>query len=173
MQDIIWKVYSHSDFQKAKALWKQKFNYCIHKSPPLKSIVSQPNVVRPIDPYLPKMQLNFILPPTPKCSQLSLKFGTPNRNPEDRSPLPYACHLSRPPQNPCLNLPNDIRGRILAMKFNITKFSPWSIVLPFRSKYSQHSLVNNRQSMFLPQSVRTSFAPIQHWQKYSFVYFHF
>jgi hypothetical protein len=59
------------------------------------------------------------------------------------------------------------------MKFIIMQFSLWSIFLPFRSKYPpQHSVLKNPQSVFLPQSVGPSFAPIQHnWQNYSFVYF--
>jgi hypothetical protein len=44
--------------------------------------------------------------------------------------------------------------------------------LPFRSKYPpQHSVLRNCRSVFLPQSERPSFAPIQHnWQNYSFIY---
>jgi hypothetical protein len=59
------------------------------------------------------------------------------------------------------------------VKFIIMQFSPWSIFLPFRSKYlPQHFAPKNPQSVFLPQSERPSFAPIQHnWQNYSFVYF--
>jgi hypothetical protein len=43
---------------------------------------------------------------------------------------------------------------------------------PFRSKYHQHSVLKNPQFMFLSQSERPSFEPIQHnWQNYSIVYF--
>jgi len=53
------------------------------------------------------------------------------------------------------------------MKFFIMRFSPRSVFLPFRSKYPPHSVLRNPQSMFLPQSERSSFAPIQHkWQNY-------
>jgi hypothetical protein len=53
------------------------------------------------------------------------------------------------------------------------QFSPWSVFLPFRSKYlPQHSVLKNSQSVFVHQSERPSFEPIQHnWQNYSFVYF--
>jgi hypothetical protein len=34
----------------------------------------------PIYPYLPKAQLNVILPPTPRSSRWSLAFGPPNQN---------------------------------------------------------------------------------------------
>jgi hypothetical protein len=58
------------------------------------------------------------------------------------------------------------------MKFIIMQFSLWPVYLPFRSKYSQHSVPKNHQSMFLPQSDRPSLKPIQYdWQNYSFVYF--
>jgi hypothetical protein len=59
------------------------------------------------------------------------------------------------------------------VKFIIMQFSPRSVFLPFRSKYPpQHSVLKNPQSVFLPQSERPSFAPIQYKrQNYSFIYF--
>jgi hypothetical protein len=60
----------------------------VHKSPPLDPILSQPNPVHPIDPYLPKVHFNVILPPTPRSSQWSLAFGPPNQNSVNTSPLP-------------------------------------------------------------------------------------
>jgi len=52
------------------------------------------------------------------------------------------------------------------------QFSPQFVFLPFRSKYPQHPVIKNPQSVFLPQSERPRFAPVQHnWQNYSFVYF--
>jgi hypothetical protein len=41
-------------------LQNPKFHRRAHKSPPPDPILSQPNSVRPIDPYLPKVQLNDI-----------------------------------------------------------------------------------------------------------------
>jgi hypothetical protein len=63
------------------SLWNPKVHRRVHKIPPMDPILSQLNPVRPIDPYLPKVQLNVILPPTPRSSQWSLTFGPPNQNP--------------------------------------------------------------------------------------------
>jgi hypothetical protein len=58
--------------KKYSSLWNPKFHYRFHKIPPLGPIVSQPNPVRPIDPYLPNVHLNVILPPTPRSSQYEI-----------------------------------------------------------------------------------------------------
>jgi hypothetical protein len=54
----------------------------------LDPILSQLNPVRPIDAYLPKVQLNVILPHTFRSCQWSLTFGPPNQNTVNTSPLP-------------------------------------------------------------------------------------
>jgi hypothetical protein len=121
VQGIIWKADSHSACQKISCFLYgiRRFIKMLTKSPPLDPILSQPNPVRPIDPHLPKVHLNVILPPTPRSSQRSLTFGLPNQNPVNTSPLPHACHTSRPPHPPWFNHPNNIRWRIQAMKFII------------------------------------------------------
>jgi hypothetical protein len=65
-----------------------------------------------IDPYLPKVHLNVILPPTPRSSQWSVPFGPANENPVNTSPLPHARHMSRLPHPPRFIHPNNIRWRI-------------------------------------------------------------
>jgi hypothetical protein len=70
------------------SVWKPKIYYCIHKCPPLDPILNQPIPVRPIDSYLPNVQLNVILPSTTRSSQWSLPFGPPNQNPVNTSPFP-------------------------------------------------------------------------------------
>jgi hypothetical protein len=73
--------------------------------------------------------------------------------------------MSHPLHPPLFNNTNNTQWRIQAMTFIVMQFSPQSIFIPFRSKYSQHSVLRNPQSVFLPQSERPSFASIQYnWQ---------
>jgi hypothetical protein len=81
VQDIIWKADCHSACQKYPVfLWNPTVHYRVHTSAPLDPILSQLNPVRPINPCLPKVHLNVILPPTPMSSQWSLAFGPPNQD---------------------------------------------------------------------------------------------
>jgi hypothetical protein len=174
VQNIAWKAISHSGCKKILlSFWNPKVHHRVHNSPPLDTILRQPNLVRLIDPYLPNVQLNVILPPTPRSSQWSLTFGPPNQNPLNTSPLPHACHMSHPPRPPWFNHTSNIRWRIQAVKFISMQLPPRPIYVPFMSKYfRQHSVLRNSQSMFLSQSERPSFAPVQRSrQNYSFVYF--
>jgi hypothetical protein len=53
-------------------LWNPNVHYRVHTSPPLDPVLSQLNPVHPIDPYLPKVHLNVIFPPTPRSSHYCL-----------------------------------------------------------------------------------------------------
>jgi hypothetical protein len=117
------------------SLWNPKVHHRVRKGPPLDPILSQLNPVCHIDLYLPKIQLNVILLPTPRSFQWFFIFGHPNQNPVNTCPLTRACHMSHPPHPPWFNHPNNIRWRIQAVKFIIMQFSPRSLFLPFRSKY--------------------------------------
>jgi hypothetical protein len=164
VQDIFLKSGQSLTLSRIRCfLWNPKIYYRVYKNSPLGPMLSQPNPVRPIDPYLPKVHLNVILPLMPRSSQWSLPFGSPNRTPVNTSPLPHVCHMSHPPHSPWCNHPNNIRWRIQDVKSIIIQFCPWSVFLPFRSKYiSPYSLLRNPQSMFLRLSERPSFASIQH-----------
>jgi hypothetical protein len=105
VQDIIWKADSHSACQKILCFFTEPEGPLpSSQKPPLDPVLSQLNPIRPIDPYLPKVHLNVILPPTPRSSQWSLTLGPSNQNPVNASPLPHASHMSRPPHPPWLNL---------------------------------------------------------------------
>jgi hypothetical protein len=63
VQDIIWKAVTQLVKKYPAFLWNPKVHHRVHKSSPLDPILSQLNPVRPIDPSLPKVHLNVILPP--------------------------------------------------------------------------------------------------------------
>jgi hypothetical protein len=66
--------------------------------------------------------------------------------------LYHACYLTRPPQSPWLDLPNDIWGWVQIMKFLIVQLSPFSRhINPLRSKYSsQNPVLKHPQSIHFP-----------------------
>jgi hypothetical protein len=82
-----WHLFSLSN-NSLLPLWKLKIHYGDHKIPPTDPILSQPNLICPIDPYLPKVHLKVTLPSTPRSSQWSLTSWPPNQNPVNKSPLP-------------------------------------------------------------------------------------
>jgi hypothetical protein len=75
VQDIILKAVTQLVRKHPAFLWNPTVHYRFHRSPPPDPILSQMNPVRPIDPYLPKVQLNVIFPPTPRSSQWFLPLG--------------------------------------------------------------------------------------------------
>jgi len=107
VHDIIWKADCHLACQKYPTfLWNPKV----------------------LDPYLPKVHLNVILPPTPVSSQWSLTLRPPNRNPVNTFLLLRVCYMYRLPHPPWFNHPNNIRWRIQAVKlgwaYQISRMSP-------------------------------------------------
>jgi hypothetical protein len=87
---IFLKADYHSACQKKSCLrMEPEGSLPCSQKPANGPILSQSNPVRPIDPYLPKVHLNVILPPTHRSSQWSLPFGPPSQNPVSTSPLPY------------------------------------------------------------------------------------
>jgi hypothetical protein len=134
----------------------------VHKRPPLEPIMSQLNSVRPINNYLPEVHLNVTLPPTSRSSQWCLTSRPPNQNPVNTSPLPCACHMSRPPRPPWLIQPNNIRWRIQDVKFIIMHFSPRtssSLLGPnillntlFSKTFSLYSFLKERDQVSHPSS---------------------
>jgi hypothetical protein len=170
VQDIIWKADCHSAYQKISSFLYGTRRFITVLTKASHWTLSWASRIQFV-PSIP-VPLRSILMLFFHLRQWSLTFKTPNQSPVNASPFPHACHMSRPPYPPWFNHPNRIRWRIQAVKFIIVQFSPLSVFLSFRSEYpSQHSVLRNPQSMFLPQSERPSFAPIQHNRKnYSFVY---
>jgi hypothetical protein len=82
------------------------------------------------------------------------------------------CHMSRPPHPLWFNHPKNIWWGIQAVKLIIMQFSPWLSSYLLGPNILFNALFSRNLSVFLPQSERPSFAPIQHnWQNYSVLYF--
>jgi len=64
-QNPSWEADSHAASQEIpRLLWNPKVNYCVHKSPPLVSILREMNPVYILPPLFFNIQSNVILPST-------------------------------------------------------------------------------------------------------------
>jgi len=85
---------THSVKQQHASFMEPRGSLPCSQKPTTNPILSQPNPVHPIDPYLLTVHLNVILPLMLRSSQWSLPFGVPNQNPVNMSSLPHTCHTS-------------------------------------------------------------------------------
>jgi hypothetical protein len=128
-------------------LWNPKVHHRVHKSPPLdpsrasriQFALSIPTSLRSI--LILSSHLSLGLPS-------ALPFGPPNQNPVNTSPLPHACHMSRPPHPPWCNYSNNIRWRIRAVKFIVMQFSLRSVSLPFSNSCFSYFFVKRHLQSF-------------------------
>jgi hypothetical protein len=129
-----------------------KIHHCTQNSPPPVPVLRQSNPIHTPQANLPKIQSDPIFPPTPWSSQWSPSFGLSHQNLAHFSLLSHACHMSRPPHSPWLDLPNDIWGWVQIIKLLIVQLHPFS----YFPKMKVLLLLNN-QSVCL--SVRPSVRP--------------
>jgi hypothetical protein len=62
--------------QELFSIWNLKAHYCVHKSPPLDSVISRINPVYITPSYLSKIQFNIIHPPSSLSSSWYLSSST-------------------------------------------------------------------------------------------------
>jgi hypothetical protein len=62
-------------------LWNPKFQYRVHKSPPLVPTMSHINPIHTISSYLSKIHFNIVHPPTSWSYQWSLSFWLSHQYP--------------------------------------------------------------------------------------------
>jgi hypothetical protein len=140
---------SQSSQEIVRLLWKQKFHYSVHKSPPLVPILSQTNPVPTFPSYSPNKHSN-ILPSTPRSSEWSLLFRFSNKNVARISHRSHACYKPRRSHSPWFYHPNKylVKRTTYEVPHIVQPSAASRPFLPLRSKYSpQRPVLKRPQSM--------------------------
>jgi hypothetical protein len=172
VQDILWKVDSHSACQRIAAFFYGTLRFITLFTETRHMTFSWASRIQ-LAPSIP-FSLRSIL-----MLSSHLRLGLPVV-PYLQASQPKPCKLFYRARECYMSVHlihlDLINLAILDEEYRLWRSSlqyPRFVLHPFRSKYPpQHSVLKNPQSTFFRQSERPSFAPIQHsWKNYSFVYF--
>ena len=89
-------------------LWNPQVHYRFHKSPPFVPILSQSNPISPLPTDFLTININIILPSTPRFSKWSDFLRFPHHKPACTSFLSYAFHIPRPSRSTRFAHPDDV-----------------------------------------------------------------
>ena len=130
----------------------------LHSQEPVTCLYPEPHRSSPaLTSHFLKINLNIILPSTPRSSKWSPSLRFPHQYLVYTLLSPYASHPSR------FDHPNNIGRGVQNSKLLVRQFSPLPCYLiPLRPKCSfQHPILKYPQPTFLPQCERPSLTPTQ------------